>query len=409
MNKIIPILLLLFSSNVDAQWIQQSSGVTGNLRDIEFINKNTGWAVGDGVIIKTTNAGLNWISISHPAIGKPLFGVHPIDSNVVYVCGWFETIIKTTDGGNSWIEIRNGPIGQGHSYNTICFINENTGWITGTGQVVWRTTNGGISLDSTYLFWGTLSDFYFKNSSTGILCGDGIVFKTTNAGLNWFETKIPVKGAFSQFKKIGKYNNQFIWVIGNDARVFRSNDFCDTWVIIDTIETQPPIRGVSFVNENTGYAGGDSGKLYKTTNGGYSWRRENTGTDPRYFGSIFFTNDSTGFICGGAGRLIYTEHGGMTNVNQISSAIPDNFELKQNYPNPFNAQTNIEFSVKEKGYYSLDVFNSLGQKIETTFTGFKTEGTYRINYNANLLSSGVYFYKLSSEKFSITKSFLLIK
>jgi len=352
---------------------------------------------------------VNWVSISHPATGKPLFGVHPVDSNVVYVCGWFETIIKTTDGGNSWIEIRNGPDGQGHSYNAICFVNENTGWVGSPAFTVLKTTNGGLSFDSVNTGWG-VNDFYFKNALTGIFCIDGAVFKTTNGGINWFNTNLPFDGAFSQFKKLGKYNNQYIWAIGNDTRVFRSTDFCESWELLDTIENnQPNVRGVCFINKYTGYAGGDFGKLYKTTDGGYSWRRENTGTDPRYFGSIFFTNDSTGFICGGAGRLIYTEHGGMTSVNQISSTIPDNFELKQNYPNPFNSQTNIEFSIREKDYYTLEIFNSLGQKIETVFAGFKTVGIYRINYNANLLSSGVYYYKLSSDEKNITKPFLLIK
>jgi len=397
-------------SSLSAQWIQQSSGVTSNLYDVKFLNEKTGWSLGDGgKVIKTTNAGVNWFNVPNPAIGKPLSTIHIVDSNVVYFCGYFETIIKTIDGGSNWIIIRNGPSGFGSSYNAIFFINQNTGWIAGTGQKVLRTTNGGITIDSTSLFWGTLSDFYFINSSTGILCGDGNVFKTINGGISWFETNIPIKGTFSQFRRIGKFGNN-IWAIGNDARVFRSTDFCETWNLIDTIEpSEPNIIGVGFVNQSTGYAGGNSGKLYKTIDGGFSWRRENTGTDLRFVASICFTNDTTGYVCGGAGKMIYTEHGGMTNVNFLSSKLPESFELKQNYPNPFNGQTNIEFSITKQDYYSFEIYNLLGQKLETIFSETKSIGKYRVNYNGINLSSGTYFYKLSSGERSIVKSFLLIK
>jgi photosystem II stability/assembly factor-like uncharacterized protein len=397
-------------SVLNAQWMQQVSGVPGNLYDVKFLNSKTGWALGDdGKIIKTTNAGINWVNVVNPAAGKQLSTICIVDSSTIYFCGYFETIIKTTNGGDNWIEIRNGPYGTGSSYYGIYFINQNTGWIAGSGSKILSTTNGGVTLDSTYLFWGTLNDFYFINATTGILCGDGNVFKTTNAGLSWYETNIPIGGTFSQFRRLGKFNNT-VWAIGNDARVFKSTDFCETWNLIDTVEaTEPNIIGVGFVNQNTGFAGGNYGKLYKTTNGGFSWKRENTGTDQRFISAVCFTNDTTTFICGGAGKMIYTEHGGLTNLNYIRSDIPENFELKQNYPNPFNSQTTIEFIIQKSDNYTFEIYNSLGQKIDTPFSKNLQPGNYKINYNANNLTSGIYFYRIFSEKKNLSKSFLLIK
>lgn len=107
--------------------------------------------------------------------------------------------------------------------------------------------------------------------------------------------------------------------------------------------------------------------------------------------------------------MIYTEHGGLTSVHLTSSIIPDNFELRQNYPNPFNGQTTIEFSIKKNNIYRFEIYNSLGQKIETVFNEFKNVGKYKINYNADKLTSGVYFYTLASEEILLVKSFTLIK
>ncbi|HMQ70385.1 MAG TPA: YCF48-related protein, partial [Ignavibacteria bacterium] len=98
MKKIILTLIFYISSNpfLNAQWILQSSFTSSNLYDIEFYNRHTGWAVGDGgTILKTTNGGTNWLNIPNPAVGKPLSSIHIVDSNICYVVGWFETIIKT--------------------------------------------------------------------------------------------------------------------------------------------------------------------------------------------------------------------------------------------------------------------------------------------------------------------------
>ncbi|MBK6538189.1 MAG: hypothetical protein IPG09_10570 [Ignavibacteria bacterium] len=68
MRKIILIIFILsFSSlNINAQWIIQPTGNIHDIRDVEFINRYTGWACGDNYIYKTTNGGNNWIEQSHP-------------------------------------------------------------------------------------------------------------------------------------------------------------------------------------------------------------------------------------------------------------------------------------------------------------------------------------------------------
>jgi photosystem II stability/assembly factor-like uncharacterized protein len=149
----IKILLISFmlslSYILNAQWITIYPYTAGvGLLDFKFINQNTGWICGDYTILKTTNSGINWTVQNHPATNKYLYCIHPVDSNIVYCVGWFETVLKTTDGGNNWFALKNGPVGLPHSYESVFFINQYTGWFGGYGNYVYKTTNGGISFDS---------------------------------------------------------------------------------------------------------------------------------------------------------------------------------------------------------------------------------------------------------------------
>jgi hypothetical protein len=89
--------------------------------------------------------------------------------------------------------------------------------------------------------------------------------------------------------------------------------------------------------------------------------------------------------------------------------LPDNYSLEQNYPNPFNPSTNIRFSITEPGFVSLKIYNALGQEVATLLNEEKVAGTYEFNFNASDLTSGIYFYKITSNNFTQTRKMLLIK
>ncbi|MCH7770304.1 MAG: T9SS type A sorting domain-containing protein [Bacteroidetes bacterium] len=95
--------------------------------------------------------------------------------------------------------------------------------------------------------------------------------------------------------------------------------------------------------------------------------------------------------------------------------LPITFELKQNYPNPFNPFTKIGYQIKEQGFFSLVVFDALGNELVKLVDEHKVPGYYEVEFgNANLLknkdlSSGIYFYRLSVNGNYDTKSMVLIK
>ncbi len=89
--------------------------------------------------------------------------------------------------------------------------------------------------------------------------------------------------------------------------------------------------------------------------------------------------------------------------------IPQEFSLKQNYPNPFNPNTIISFSIPERANVNLKVYDMLGNELVTLINKETEAGSYKINFNANGLPSGVYFYQLVSTDYIVTKKMLLIK
>ena len=91
------------------------------------------------------------------------------------------------------------------------------------------------------------------------------------------------------------------------------------------------------------------------------------------------------------------------------SAVPEGFQLCQNFPNPFNPTTNISFTIGRRDHIKLVIYNITGQKITDLVDGSLNPGTYTVKFDAKTLSSGIYFYRLSSSTDVKTRKMLLIK
>lgn len=92
-----------------------------------------------------------------------------------------------------------------------------------------------------------------------------------------------------------------------------------------------------------------------------------------------------------------------------SNLTPDNYNLFQNHPNPFNPTTQIRYQLKETSNVKLTVYDMLGAEIETLVNREQPAGTYKVNFNASKLSSGIYFYTIVTENFVKTRKMVLIK
>jgi|SaaInl7_200m_RNA_FD_contig_123_8341_length_2339_multi_10_in_0_out_0_1 hypothetical protein len=102
---------------------------------------------------------------------------------------------------------------------------------------------------------------------------------------------------------------------------------------------------------------------------------------------------------------------GLTGVGvEIPTAgITTKYDLSQNYPNPFNPETKISYSVAKAGHVKLAVYNVLGQKVADLVDDVKVANTYKVNFDASNLTSGVYFYRLEVGDYSKTMKMMLLQ
>jgi hypothetical protein len=88
---------------------------------------------------------------------------------------------------------------------------------------------------------------------------------------------------------------------------------------------------------------------------------------------------------------------------------PTGFNLMQNYPNPFNPTTKIDFRIPNGSVTKIAVYNLAGQEVATLLNEFRPAGQYSVEFNAEKLPSGIYFYQLKTENYSAMKKMVLMK
>lgn len=222
-----------------------------------------------------------------------------------------------------------------------------------------------------------------------------------------FTTTNPYREFTSKYDSLGVK----LWTIKHDFFYTLYNSIENRKIKLDTLGSVY----ISGVNINSG--GQNYGLLKLNSLGTQLWSVAYDG--PSHLEdvpfSIFLDNHFNIYVTGRSyGANSYTDfatikYSQQVSVKNISSEIPLNFYLFQNYPNPFNPSTKINFSLPIKSFVRLNIYNSLGKEVAKLIEESLIAGTYQKDFSAEALPSGIYFYKIKTEKFSETKKMILIK
>ncbi len=424
------LLIILASSQVlsysQQYWISQPCPTTKFLNRVAFTDSLYGWAAGDsGTVIHTTNGGATWFvqaELSSWAVNWITF----VDRNT----GWVlyntygtegTTFLKTSNGGSNWQQVPNPD--STVTFITMCFLDSLTGFVSGDNARPYKTTDGGASwilcrTDSTAYSHLTMRRIRFYSGTLGFACGGqfdvgGVVWKTTDAGLNWVSAPVSPEPEFdlrirtpSDIFAAGgdlEYGSAAVYTVNSGLNWSYENLECSG--IVYTLayripsEVWAPLGGI------------DRWAVSVDSGNAYSWQCVANPDTEAVFDAVF-PNPSSGWAVGCRGRnctgIILKYNSAIIGIPP-NNPVPEKFSLSQNYPNPFNPATSIKFQLPKQEFVSLKVYDLLGKLVATLINEYKNAGYYEVKFDASNFASGLYIYRIEAGVFTDTKKMVALK
>lgn len=313
-------------------WVYQTPYPTSSaLLAVEFITPQKGWVSGQhGTILYTGDGGESW-NAQESGAEQDLKSISMVNEKIGWIVGNGGVIVRTEDGGKTWQK-------QGDfttSFHKVFATNEKECWVGGTEGALLHTDDGGRVWSRQNI--GTLYDIaalYFKDVNTGWVLSGGIVYRTTDRGATWEESRLPIKAPQRQSPEIASsfrdapaehgwdagvffLTGKLGWVVLGLEQIYRTEDGGKTWQVTDLGIPSYAVGRIKFVDEKKGCAVGTS--ILCTEDGGKTWK-ERLGIKPGgrdvvdgflvALWELDFADPSTGWAVGAAGQIFKTSDGG---------------------------------------------------------------------------------------------------
>jgi len=277
---------------------------------IQFVNKDTGWAVGDlGTLIKSTDAGSSW-TVSETGMTTPILKVRSYNGQIVVASGFDGLILRSADGGETFTQVTSNVTGDLWG---LQMLNDTLGWVCGLNQTLLKTTDAGLSWQQ--VTTGLNQHYWavdFINGQFGMIaCSGGKILKTTNGGNNWIQIQA---GDTRALYTIDIFDSLHIIAGGGPfGKNVYSSDGGLTWVQNVDLIYENGVNSLAFISTDIGYAVGENWAIRKTTNRGVNW----FASDPVYGEwQLDLLENGVGYLAGNELK-IYKTLGGYDNWEKL--------------------------------------------------------------------------------------------
>ena len=346
----------------------------------------------------------------------------------VWVANYANGVFRYNPSTNTWTQFtkENGALTDNYTYAIEV---DNNGYVWVGVRVTSYESPGVMRYDGTHWVQGPV----FKDNFNSYSCETLGVDKNGNV---WCGTRIGLyKYDGNNWTVFGKSNTQgglggdYIRTIAGDASGnvwVGTTDYVNfqtvggglskfngtTWTIYKS-STHPIddfVSAIAFRNNDVWIGTGFCGQIgnYKgiyVFNGTTFTSYQSTTTFPGNCVNDIVVDKNGNVWIGSAFGL--TKYGTIVSV-ESDDVIPTEFKITA-FPNPFNPTTTIEYEIAKSGSYSLKVFNSIGEEVETLFDGEITAGFYKNQFDASRLASGIYYCRLIGDNINISTKLALIK
>ena len=322
--------LLMKSTDGGQTWFDLPAPVSTTWWYLDFIDADTGIVVGNSSnIIKTTDGGATW-SQQTLSPATTLYKVHYVNPSTIYIGTSNATLgrlLRSTDYGATWANVA-GYTGTGTTRG-LFFLDADTGWVTNSDYVFFKTTDGGTTFANQGDFGtGSIYEVKFTDPQNGVGVGaSGDVFFTTNGGTTWDSTYMGLESNVFGLGMEGLLSRggglPTILVGGVNGAVATTTDWGATWNTLTRLVTQEDLREVEFLTDQVGYAVGGSatpadslGEILHTSDGGQTW--DKLAYNPRHRGySMDWVDANTmSLATRGPDGIFRTTDGGVTFTQQ---------------------------------------------------------------------------------------------
>ena len=382
-------------------WVRLQSGTTANLGYVSSIGTDTVFVSGQGVILRSTDAGETWYSVTNWPTndGRVKF----IDDTTGFIVpGTGGSIYKTTNGGVTWRSI---TVSAGLTFlNAITFVSHDSGWITGNVHIC-QTTDAGESWSVKEIsFTPNPNALIFTDSKHGFVMGNvetyppdphrpqAAAYEFTDNGRDWAERYSGLPRAVEALAVITP--NKLIAV--GDRLIAISNDAGATWDTLPPITNYEGFFGVCFPDPMHGTIVGSDGWILHSSDNGLTWIRQNSGvTDGSYLFGTIFLDSLTGYATGDNGIILKTTNGGLSWV-KLSLGIST--LQAQVYPLPANNTASLSYTFPQSQHVSLTLQDITGKQVNDILEEeMQTAGTHVVTFDVSRLAAGTYFLLLRGE------------
>ena len=418
---------LTAGTTVNISWVSKltATGGIGNNLCQHPTDRNSLFVMYYNKVYVSRDKGETWTQISTTTLGNAThtFYVSPIDTNiwVAAIESSTDKVIRTTDYGVTWTTILSQNFSNYGQPLEMDQNNPSTFYFAPDGGGFYKSTDIGATfteISGMYAFRSPCDIIVMYDSSNIIFVADGVtgsglgeIHRSSNGGVNW--TKVHTNSSSSEIPSMSNsvFDKSTMYATNwSGGSIYWSQDYGKTWALLRTNPSSGWGSDICREDPTMILTGSYGSTTYLSTNNGANF---NTYASAGGAGA--------GMLIPSRGCLLNMMTGGLyklkvdysvvteVNENTISSSTPMNFSLYQNYPNPFNPVTRIKFDLPKSGTVKLEIFDNLGREVQTLVSGYRNAGVYEINFDGSKLSTGVYFYKLSADGFSVTKRMLLIK
>jgi len=376
-----------------AQWNEITSPYAGNLSAIKFFDSNTGYIGANTAILKTTDGGDSWDTISLGVFSINNFSFP--SSTVGYFGANNGMIAKTTDQGANWVTQDLGV--SPYAFLALSFPTLSVGYAVGSAGIIRKTTDSGATWTPQILGITTnLRDVHFSDANNGgVFIGEsGTIRRTINGGSTW---TIVNSGTSSILFDLDFVNAGTAFIAGGNGTILKTSDGGVTWTPL-TSGTTEFLYTVCFKNMFDGYVAGANGTVLKTTDGGATWTPEVSGVTDAINDLVYINGHFMAVT--NSGKILTNEISSNVDISQIAA---NDFSLNL-FPNPASNLVTIAFENTAALPVNVAVFNTTGSLVRSELLT-ENEQTFDVAD----LTDGVYFVHITTGELVIDKKLVIRK